>query len=105
MELARLAVKSGAVVVVDAVGNVGGLLDFGKIAAAADGMDAAAGRWNISGPLYGRRTSVPSSSSKRIILQVISAERKWDKTLRLRLYTIPVLPLQPCLSAAKASSG
>ena len=44
MQLARLAVQSRTVVVVDAVGDVGGLLDLGKVATAADGVDAAGGQ-------------------------------------------------------------
>ena len=41
MELARLAVQAQAAVVVDAVGDVGRLLDLGDEAAAADGVDAS----------------------------------------------------------------
>ena len=41
MQLARFAVQARAVVVEDAVGDVGGLLDLGDVAAAADGVDAA----------------------------------------------------------------
>ena len=44
VQLARLAVQSGTVVIVDAVGDVGGLLDLRQEAAAADGMDAAGGQ-------------------------------------------------------------
>ena len=43
MELAGLAVHAGAVVVEDAVGDVGGLLDFCEQDAATDGVDAASG--------------------------------------------------------------
>ena len=41
VELARLAVQAQAAVVVDAVGDVGSLLDLGDEAAAADGVDAS----------------------------------------------------------------
>ena len=41
MELAGLAIHAGAVVVVDPVGDVGGLLDFGQQNATTDGMDSA----------------------------------------------------------------
>ena len=43
MELAGLAVHAGAVVVEDAVGDVGRLLDFCQEDAATDGVDAACG--------------------------------------------------------------
>ena len=43
VELARLSVLVAAVVVVDAVGDVAGLLNFGHEAAAADGVDASCG--------------------------------------------------------------
>ena len=41
MKLARLAVQTKSLVVVDAVGQVGGLLDFSDETAAADGVDTA----------------------------------------------------------------
>ena len=44
MHLARFAVQAQAAVVVDAVGDVGGLLNLRDEAAAADGVDAACGQ-------------------------------------------------------------
>ena len=41
MQLAGLAVKTGAVIVEDAVGDIGGLLNLGQADAATDGMDTA----------------------------------------------------------------
>ena len=43
MELARTAIETGAVVVEDAVGDIGGLLDFGKTDASTDGVNASLG--------------------------------------------------------------
>ena len=43
MELAGLAIHAWAVVVVDAIGDIGGLLDLGQQDAATNGMDSACG--------------------------------------------------------------
>ncbi len=50
MELTRLAVEAPAVVVVDAVGDVGGLLYLCDEVSGADGVDASGGEEeNIAG--------------------------------------------------------
>jgi hypothetical protein len=44
MELAGLAIHARAVVVKDAIGDIGGLLDFGQQDATTNGMDSACGK-------------------------------------------------------------